>query len=83
VPWSEAGASRLLLTTRRPDLPHPQYPATGSHAHRLRRLAGLAPDDAAAYAQRLLDLHEVPRHHHPDPEALQRLLEPVRYPPCP
>jgi hypothetical protein len=50
VSWSEAGGSRVLCTTRRPDFGHADYRIEGTHIHRRIQLEGLgspqAPDDA-------------------------------------
>ncbi len=50
VAWSEAGASRVLVTTRQGDLGHPGYPAGGDFKHQQLGLKGLGseanPDDA-------------------------------------
>jgi tetratricopeptide (TPR) repeat protein len=64
--WSEAGESRVLLTTRTPDLQHPDYPnypiAIGRRSrHVSLQLEGLQPDDAVNYFQSLLKLPPAPR----------------------
>ncbi len=46
VAWSEAGASRVLLTSRQPDFRHPGYPLAGDYSHRSLALQGLQPSDA-------------------------------------
>ncbi len=69
--WSEAGGSRLLLTTRTPDLHHPDYQVKDPdarrekpwlpHKHVSLQLEGLRPDDAVNYFQSLLELPPAPR----------------------
>ncbi len=69
--WSEAGGSRLLLTTRTPDLRHPDYQVIAPdarrekpwlpHKHVSLQLEGLRPDDAVNYFQSLLKLPPAPR----------------------
>ena len=64
--WSEVGESRVLLTTRTPDLHHPDYPnypiAIGRRSrHVSLQLEGLQPDDAVNYFQSLLKLPPAPR----------------------
>ena len=48
--WSTQGQTRLLLTSRRPDLSHPDYRVEGTRVHRRIALEGLGsaayPDDA-------------------------------------
>ena len=50
VDWSKAGDSRVLLTSRIPDLNHPDYRIEGTRIHRRIPLEGLGsadyPDDA-------------------------------------
>lgn len=62
--WSEAGASRLLLTSRRPDFNHPGYPGQGSLKHIAIHLGGLGsraePDDALAWHAQLNRLPPAP-----------------------
>lgn len=56
VPWSEAGGSRVLCTTRRPDFGHAAYRVEGTHEHRRIQLDGLGnkqqPDDALEWCAR-------------------------------
>ena len=69
--WSEAGESRVLLTTRTPDLHHPDYQVKDPdarrekpwlpHKHVSLQLEGLQPDDAVNYFQSLLKLPPAPR----------------------
>ncbi len=48
--WSRQGLTRVLLTTRAPDLGHPEYRSEGTRVHRRIALGGLGsaaqPDDA-------------------------------------
>jgi len=79
--WSEAGPSRLLLTTRQDALGVPGYEPSGTFKHQQIPLKGLQPPDAIALFERVLALPgsvEVPP---PDPKALQRLFEMVDYHP--
>ena len=69
--WSEAGESRVLLTTRTPDLHHPDYQVKDPdarrekpwlpHKHVSLQLEGLQLDDAVNYFQSLLKLPPAPR----------------------
>ncbi|MCX5935417.1 MAG: hypothetical protein NTU99_11690, partial [Pseudanabaena sp. LacPavin_0818_WC45_MAG_42_6] len=60
--WSEAGNSRVLLTTRAADLQHPDYPNQGSLKHiSLPPLQGLSKEDALDYFQRLIKLPPEPQ----------------------
>jgi tetratricopeptide (TPR) repeat protein len=55
VGWSEAGDSRVLLTTRSPRLPHTDYPLNKRvHPHYSMRLNGWKEEDAIAYFQEIL-----------------------------
>jgi len=58
--WSEAGASRLLLTSRSPDFHHADYGTTGTRRHLALGLPGLGteayPDDALDYVRSLMAL---------------------------
>jgi hypothetical protein len=58
--WSEAGQSRVLLTTRQMEGTHPDYPSQGSYRHRLEQLQGLgsvqSPQAAIDYFQALMAL---------------------------
>lgn len=60
VPWSLAGGSKLLCTTRRPDVAHAEYRNQGSHAHRSLVLTGLGRDDALEWSAALLRLPPAP-----------------------
>ncbi|MEE3718732.1 CHAT domain-containing protein [Tumidithrix elongata RA019] len=81
--WSEVGESRVLLTTRTPDLRHPDYPnypiAIGRRSkHVSWDLEGLQPDDAVNYFQSLLKLPPAPRLDLPFREDLLALFELVQ-----
>lgn len=81
--WSEAGESRVLLTTRTPDLLHSDYPnypiAIGRRSrHVSLQLEGLQPDDAVKYFQSLLKLPPAPRLDLPFREDLLALFELVQ-----
>lgn len=56
--WSQAGESRVLLTSRRPKTGHPDYAAEGTFKHRSIKLEGLGsvayPDDAFEWFERLM-----------------------------
>ena len=84
--WSEAGGSRVLLTTRTPDFGHPDYRAEGTHVHRRMVLAGLgrkeAPDDALEWFAELSKLPPAPEvATAPSREALIALFDRVRFHP--
>ncbi|MGA1408504.1 MAG: tetratricopeptide repeat protein [Prochlorotrichaceae cyanobacterium] len=79
--WSEAGPSRLLLTTRQDALGVPGYEPSGTFKHQQIPLKGLQPPDAIALFERVLALPgsvEVPP---PAPKALQRVFGMVDYHP--
>ncbi len=71
--WSEAGASRVLCTTRTPDLQHPDYPIANSRRHRVLPLAGLEAEEALRYVQALHELPPAPSVPPPSREGLLRL----------
>ena len=71
--WSEAGASRVLCTTRTPDLQHPDYPIANSRRHRVLPLAGLDAEEALRYVQALHELPPAPTVPPPSREGLLRL----------
>jgi len=85
VPWSLAGDSRVLCTTRRPDSGHPAYKVQGTHVHRRIALDGLgrkrAPDDALAWCASLMRLPPAPTVPAPKREALVELFDQVRFHP--
>lgn len=62
--WSEAGKSRVLLTSRSPNFHHPDYATSGTHRHITRALTGLGderyPDEALEYLQALMALPPAP-----------------------
>ena len=72
--WSEAGESRVLVTTRQPELKHHDWPTNGSNRCRYLDVKGLQPDDALAWFQALM----VPL---PDREALITLFTQVDFHP--
>lgn len=74
VTWSRAGGSRVLVTTRTPDLGHAGYPSDGSNQARTLRLRGLTPDDALRWVEHLMSLGEPPRWPRPDRGALLALF---------
>ena len=78
--WSEVGQTRLLLTTRSPELGHPDYSST-SLEHRLQTLRGLAAQDALDYVQRLMQFPPEPTYGVPAREDLLDLLELVAFHP--
>ena len=80
--WSEAGASRCLITTRTPDLAHPGFPTDGDRRCRYLTLAGLAPRDAFDWYQSILRQSAAP-HAAPAPgrDALVALFRRVEFHP--
>ena len=78
--WSEVGQTRLLLTTRSPELGHPDYSST-SLVHRFQTLRGLAAQDALDYVQRLMQFPPEPTYGVPAREDLLNLLELVDFHP--
>ena len=78
--WSEVGQTRLLLTTRSPELGHADYSST-SLKHRFLRLDGLAAQDALDYVQRLMQFPPEPTYGVPQREILLDLLELVDFHP--
>ena len=85
VPWSEAGGSRVLCTTRRPDFGHADYRVEGTRDHRRIRLDGLgtcqAPDDALEWCGELMKLPPEPTVPPPKREPLIRLFDRVQFHP--
>ncbi len=84
--WSQAGDSRLLCTTRRPEFGHDQYAVTGTLRHRRKVLDALgsrqAPDDALAWFKLLTDLPPAPTVKKPPTrEALIELFDRVKFHP--
>jgi tetratricopeptide (TPR) repeat protein len=85
VPWSEAGGSRVLCTTRQPDFGHTGYKIEGAPVHRRIRLDGLgsklAPDDALEWWTALTEHSLPPSIPAPQREALIDLFDRVRFHP--
>jgi tetratricopeptide (TPR) repeat protein len=79
--WSEAGDSRVLITTRRPELDHPAYPTIGSNQHRYLALEGLNAEDALDYFQKLMQLSPEPQVPPPKRDALLVLFAQVQFHP--
>ena len=72
--WSEAGNSRVLLTTRAADLQHPDYPNQGLK-HIPLSLRGLSEGDALDYFQSLIKLPPEPQFGLPPREGLLELFK--------
>jgi len=87
VPWSQAGGSRVLLTSRLPEFDHPDYRNEGTLKRRHITLSGLgsrpAPDDALEWFKALSHLPPLPAADIPRPrrEELIDLFEQVRFHP--
>lgn len=83
--WSEVGSSRVLATSRAPDLSHTAFQIEGTHMHRRILLAGLgsreAPDDALEWFAELSKLPPQPEVPTPKREALVQLFDQVRFHP--
>lgn len=83
--WSEAGRSRVLCTTRRPDDAHPAFGSAGTLLHRRIQLDGLgsrrAPDDGLELFARLYRMPPEPSIARPSREALIDLFDRVRFHP--
>ena len=79
--WSEAGNSRVLLTTRAADLQHPDYPNQGSLKHIPLPLRGLSEGDALDYFQSLIKLPPEPQFGLPPREGLLELFGLLDYHP--
>ena len=79
--WSEAGASRVLITTRMAEHGHPDYPAAHSKKHQMLQLKGLGREDALNYSRSLMKLPPAPRFGLPDRKALLELFALVDFPP--
>ncbi len=79
--WSEAGESRLLLTTRDGGLSHADYLAANSLQHQLLSLAGLGKEDALDYFQGLMKLPPQPQWDLPERSALLELFKLVDFHP--
>ena len=85
VPWSQAGGSRVLCTTRKPTFDHADYKVEGTNVHRRIRLDGLGskkmPDDALQWCTALMALGDPPTVDAPEREALIELFDRVRFHP--
>jgi tetratricopeptide (TPR) repeat protein len=85
VPWSEAGGSRVLCTTRQPDFGHAAYRVGGTNIHLRLPLDGLgskaAPDDALEWCAALMILPPAPTASAPKREALIELFDRVKFHP--
>jgi tetratricopeptide (TPR) repeat protein len=79
--WSEAGNSRVLLTTRAADLQHPDYPNQGSLRHIPLPLRGLSEGDALDYFQSLIKLPPEPEFGLPPRDGLLELFKLLDYHP--
>jgi hypothetical protein len=79
--WSEAGASRVLLTSRRPDFHHPDYRLAGTWTHRRIPLDGLGEQDALDWHEELRQLPPTPAVPPPGRAALARLFAQVCFHP--
>jgi tetratricopeptide (TPR) repeat protein len=77
VGWSEAGTSRVLITTRSDDLRHPGFPTKESNLCRYLRLQGLGEDDALDWFQALMRLPPEPQVPLPQRDALRNLFAKV------
>jgi tetratricopeptide (TPR) repeat protein len=81
VGWSEAGTSRVLITTRSDDLRHPGFPTKESNLCRYLRLQGLGEDDALDWFQALMRLPPEPQVPLPQRDALRNLFAKVGFHP--
>jgi hypothetical protein len=81
VGWSEAGTSRVLITTRSDDLRHPDFPTNESNLCRYLLLWGLAEEDALDWFQALMRLPPEPQVPPPHPDALRSLFAKVGFHP--
>ncbi|MCP4699661.1 MAG: tetratricopeptide repeat protein [Gammaproteobacteria bacterium] len=79
--WSEAGQSRVLLTSRRPDFDHPDYKTEGSREHIALSLQGLGEEDALHYFQVLSALPPEPQVKLPERGPLLKLFTKVAFHP--
>ena len=83
--WSEAGRSRVLLTTRAPDFDHPAYANAGTFAHRRIVLTGLGrredPEDALEWFAQLSKVPPPPTTPPAKAEALVELFDQVKFHP--
>ncbi|WP_339137665.1 MAG: tetratricopeptide repeat protein [Candidatus Electrothrix sp. GW3-4] len=81
LPWSEAGASRVLLTSRQPDCNHPGYPLAGDYRHQTLALAGLQAHDAVDWFDSLRRLPPRTRLKRPRRDVLINLFRKVGFHP--
>jgi tetratricopeptide (TPR) repeat protein len=79
--WSEAGQSRLLLTTRDGAISHADYPLAHSLQHQLLALRGFGEEDALDYFQCLMMLPPMPEWDLPKRGALLELFKLVDFHP--
>ncbi|WYD79370.1 MAG: hypothetical protein V8K32_08615 [Candidatus Electrothrix gigas] len=79
--WSEAGASRVLLTSRQPDCNHPGYPLAGDFSHQSLALQGLREGDAVDWFDSLRRLPPKSRFKRPRRDVLIRLFGKVGFHP--
>ncbi|MCW5213194.1 tetratricopeptide repeat protein, partial [Desulfobulbus sp. TB] len=79
--WSEAGQSRVLLTSRQPDFNHPDYPIAGSFRHQCLPLEGLGIQDALDWFGELMRLPPEPKFGMPERIALIDLFHKVGFHP--
>ncbi|XCN72570.1 MAG: tetratricopeptide repeat protein [Candidatus Electrothrix aestuarii] len=81
LPWSEAGASRVLLTSRQPDCNHPGYPLAGDYRHQTLALQGLQPHDSVDWFDSLRRLPPKTRLKRPRRDVLINLFRKVGFHP--
>jgi tetratricopeptide (TPR) repeat protein len=81
VGWSEAGTSRVLITTRADDLRHPSFPTQESNRCRYLLLRGLGEEDALDWFQALMRLPPQPQVPPPQREPLRSLFAKVGFHP--
>jgi hypothetical protein len=81
IRWSEAGTSRVLITTRSDELRHPGFPTKESNLCRYLQLQGLAEEDALDWFQALMNLPPEPQVPLPQGDALRNLFAKVRFHP--
>ncbi|WP_446010543.1 CHAT domain-containing protein [Candidatus Electrothrix sp.] len=79
--WSEAGDSRVLLTSRQPDFNHPDYRTAGTFEHQCLHLKGLGEQDALDWFGELMRLPPEPKFGMPQRSALVTLFQQVDFHP--
>ncbi|MCI5141699.1 MAG: CHAT domain-containing protein, partial [Candidatus Electrothrix sp. ATG1] len=79
--WSEAGDSRVLLTSRQPDFNHPDYRTAGTFEHQCLYLKGLGIQDALDWFGELMRLPPEPKFGMPQRSALVNLFQQVDFHP--